>query len=212
MTDVFPPRLRSRATVLRLDNVDTDVITPIARVLEGREALARYAFEPLRFDPDGTPLPNDPFTDADRQGAEILLAGRNFGCGSSRETAAWAVRDLGFRVVVAPSFGDIFYSNCLKNGVLPIRLAAEAVVALMDHADALKEIEVSLPEQMVRAGSREFAFQVGALQKRMLTTGLDEIGLLLSRVEAQRAFEARDTLARPWVRNRQPSSASEWKP
>jgi len=193
--------------VLRLENVDTDVITPIARVLQGREAVVRFAFEPLRFDAEGAPLPADPFNDPERAGAEVLVAGRNFGCGSSRETAAWAVRGLGFQVVVAPSFGDIFYSNCLKNGVLPVRLAADEVEALMRAADNLAEIEVDLPGQNLRCGERQYSFEIGALQKQLLISGLDEIGLMQAQASAQGAFDERDSLARPWVRNRQRSPA-----
>ncbi|MEJ0066166.1 MAG: hypothetical protein WDM85_12695 [Caulobacteraceae bacterium] len=102
MSEPFPEIVRSRAVVLRGDNIDTDVITPIARVVEGGDAVVRFAFEPLRFAPDGSPLLTDPFADPERQGAQILIAGENFGCGSSRETAATAVRGMGFRVVVAP--------------------------------------------------------------------------------------------------------------
>ena len=205
MTEGFPSRIRSRAVVLRIENVDTDVITPIARVLQGREATVRFAFEPLRFDAEGAPLPGDPFSNPQRAGAEILMAGRNFGCGSSRETAAWAVRGLGFQVVVAPSYGDIFYSNCLKNGVLPVRLAVDAVEALMRAADDLAEIDVDLPGQSLGCGQRRYGFEIGALQKEMLLSGLDEIGMMQARAPAQAAFDARDSLARPWVRDRQRS-------
>jgi 3-isopropylmalate/(R)-2-methylmalate dehydratase small subunit len=201
MTEAFPARVRSRAVVLRLENVDTDVITPIARVLQGRAAVVRFAFEPLRFGATGASLPTDPFADPARSGAEILIAGRNFGCGSSRETAAWAVRGLGFRIVVAPSYGDIFYSNCLKNGVLAVRLAAEAVQDLMDAADNLAEIEVDLARQRL-TGGRQYPFEIGALQKEMLLSGLDEIGMMQARAAAQSAFDAPDDLVRPWVRRR----------
>jgi 3-isopropylmalate/(R)-2-methylmalate dehydratase small subunit len=207
MTEGFPPRISSRAVVLRMENVDTDVITPIGRVVQGREAVVRFAFEPLRFDAEGAPLPTHPFNDPERAGAEVLVAGRNFGCGSSRETAAWAVRGLGFQVVVAPSFGDIFYSNCLKTGVLPVRLAADEVETLMRAADNLDEIEVDLPQQSVRCGARQYAFEIGALQKEMLLSGLDEIGMMQAQASVQAAFDQRDSLARPWVRDRRRSPA-----
>jgi len=208
VTEGFPPCIVSRAVVLRLENVDTDVITPIARVLQGREAVVRFAFEPLRFDAEGAPSPADPFTDPERVGAEVLIAGRNFGCGSSRETAAWAVRGLGFQVVVAPSYGDIFYSNCLKTGVLPVRLAADDVETLMRAAENLDDIEVDLPQQRVRCGARQYAFEIGALQKEMLLSGLDEIGMMQAQAPAQDAFDRRDSLARPWVRDRQRAPAA----
>ena len=208
MTEGFPPCIVSRAVVLRLENVDTDVITPIARVLQGREAVVRFAFEPLRFDAEGAPSPADPFNDPERVGAEVLIAGRNFGCGSSRETAAWAVRGLGFQVVVAPSYGDIFYSNCLKTGVLPVRLAADDVETLMRAAENLDDIEVDLPQQRVRCGARQYTFEIGALQKEMLLSGLDEIGMMQAQAPAQDAFDRRDSLARPWVRDRQRAPAA----
>lgn len=202
MTDPFPHLVSSRAVVLRLENIDTDVITPIARVLQGRQSAVRYAFEPLRFGSDGERLPSDPFNDQRRVGAQVLIAGRNFGCGSSRETAAWAIRGLGFRVVIASSFGDIFYSNCLKNGILAIRLEAGQVETLMDLGQELAEIEIDLPAQCVRSGSQAHDFQIGLLQKEILLSGLDEIGLMQTRGSAQALFDARDALARPWVRNR----------
>jgi 3-isopropylmalate/(R)-2-methylmalate dehydratase small subunit len=202
MAEAFPSRVRSCAVVLRRENVDTDVITPIARVLQGREAIVRYAFEPLRFGPGGTPLPTDPFGDPARADAEVLIAGRNFGCGSSRETAAMAVRGLGFLVVIAPSYGDIFYSNCLKNGVLAVRLAPEDVDDLMAEADQLAKIEIDLPAQRVRTALVERRFEIGALQKEMLLTGVDEIGLMEARIAAKAAFDAADAEARPWVRTR----------
>jgi 3-isopropylmalate/(R)-2-methylmalate dehydratase small subunit len=206
MTEGFPTVIRSRAVVLRLENVDTDVITPIARVLQGREAIVRWAFEPLRFGSDGAPLSTDPFADPARAGAEILIAGRNFGCGSSRETAATAVRGLGFRVVVAPSYGDIFYSNCLKNGVLAVRLAQGEVQDLMAAADGLAEVEVDLPAQRVCCGRWSAPFEIGALQKEMLLTGVDEIGLMEARATAKVAYDARDSQERPWVRDRSAGS------
>jgi len=203
MSEGFPSRIRSRAVVLRLENVDTDVITPIGRVLQGREATVRYAFEPLRFDAEGAELPSHPFNNPERAGAQILIAGRNFGCGSSRETAAWAVRGLGFQVVVAASYGDIFYSNCLKTGVLPVRLAVEEVETLMRAADNLAEIEVDLPSQSLRCGEHQYGFEIGSLQKEMLLSGLDEIGMMQAQASVQAAFDERDCLARPWVRDRQ---------
>ena len=205
MMEAFPPLIRSRAVVLRLENVDTDVITPIARVLQGRAAVVQYAFESLRFGPDGHRLTTDPFGDPAREGAQILIAGRNFGCGSSRETAAWALRGLGLLVVVASSFGDIFYSNCLKNGVLAIRLAPDVIGDIMRVADELADIEVDLPSQRLRYGAAELSFEIGGLPKEMLLSGLDEIGMMQAREASQTAFEAQDDLRRPWVRIRRPS-------
>jgi len=198
----FPDRIASRAVVLAGDNIDTDVITPIARVVQGGEAVVRWAFEPLRFAPDGSPLPTDPFSDPERQGAQVLVAGENFGCGSSRETAAWAVKGMGFLVVIAPSFGDIFRSNCLKNGVLPVRLEGEAMATLRSAAERLGEVIITLDAQTVTAGGHGFSFALGRLDKERLALGLDDLGLMQARAEQQAAFEARDAVERPWVRER----------
>jgi 3-isopropylmalate/(R)-2-methylmalate dehydratase small subunit len=202
MSEPFPEIVRSRAVVLRGDNIDTDVITPIARVVEGGDALVRFAFEPLRFGPDGSSLATDPFADPERQGAQILVAGENFGCGSSRETAATAVRGMGFRVVVAPSYGDIFYSNCLKNGVLPVRLSPSTAEVVRAFAEGLGELSIGLERQELSCGDRVIGFEIGKLQKQMLARGLDDLGLMRERADRQAAFDQRDSELRPWVRER----------
>ena len=203
MNEAYPPVLDSLAVVLRLENVDTDVITPIGRVLEGPQAIVDYAFEPLRFADDGTRRADDSFSDPDRQNAQILIAGRNFGCGSSRETAAQAIRGMGFRCVIAPSFGDIFYSNCLKNGVLAITLDSREVERMMASADDLSRIIVKLPEQRIELEGQVAQFEIDPLSKRMLLDGIDEIGLLQGYADAKAGFDCEDAVARPWVRERQ---------
>ena len=202
MNEAFPPLLDTLAVVLRHENVDTDVITPIARVLEGPQAIVDFAFEPLRFTNDGKPRADDPFADPDRQNAQVLIAGRNFGCGSSRETAAQAIRGMGFRCVIAPSFGDIFYSNCLKNGVLAVRLDGTEVERIMSCADDLARVEVRLPEQEVVVAGVTSTFEIGPLSKRMLIEGIDEIGLLQSYSANKAACDSSDAAKRPWVRMR----------
>jgi len=171
-------------------------------LVEGGEAVVRFAFEPLRFAPDGSPLPSDPFADPNRQGAQILVAGENFGCGSSRETAATAIRGMGFRVVLAPSFGDIFYSNCLKNGVLPVRLPPGAFESLRACAENLGEISIALERQEISFRDQTVSFEIGELQKAMLARGLDDLGLMRARADRQAAFDQRDAKLRPWVRRR----------
>ena len=131
--------------------------------------------------------------------AEILLAGHNFGCGSSREPAVWAVMGLGIRCVVAPSFGDIFAANCLTNGVLPVSLPADVVEELADGARRSEEVTVDLPSQEVRLGSRSWPFEVGRVHKTMLIDALDEMALALRHLEQVEAWEARDRLDRSWA-------------
>lgn len=194
----FTP-VRSRAVPLPIDNLDTDVITPIGRVLEGREATVTFAFEPLRYDQDGALRPDSPLNDPAYAGAEILIGGANFACGSSRETAVWAVKGLGFRAVIAPSFGDIFYSNCFKNGVLPVVLPAEAVASLSRLAESGAQVAVDLEGQTVRSGDVVHRFEVSAPRKEALLLGLDDLGLIRRRTARIDAFEAADRVARPWV-------------
>jgi 3-isopropylmalate/(R)-2-methylmalate dehydratase small subunit len=192
--------LASRAVPLLVDNIDTDVITPMQRVLEGGDALVAYAFEPLRFDAGGRPRPGFPIDDPAYAGARILVVGANFGCGSSRETAVWALVGLGYRCVLGTSFGDIFFSNCFKNGVLPVRLGATEVAEVAAAARRREEIAVSLEEQTVRlADGRRFRFDVAPIRKEALLHGLDDLGLVLRRLDAIAAFEARDRASRAWA-------------
>ncbi|MBM4336589.1 MAG: 3-isopropylmalate dehydratase small subunit [Deltaproteobacteria bacterium] len=192
--------LHAKAVPLLVDDVDTDVITPIGRVLQGGSALVEFAFEPLRYDAAGRLHGECPLDDPRYAGAQILIAGANFACGSSRETAVWAVRGLGFRCVIAPSFGDIFHSNCFKNGVLPVRLAAGDVAALAAFAEGgAGLVTVDLEAQQVRAGERRYGFDVPPLRKEALRSGLDDLGLILRRRDEISRFEQADRVARPWA-------------
>ncbi len=203
-------RIESLAVPLLLDDVDTDVITPLRRILEGLPSMVEHAFEVLRFRTDGSPDPASPLNDPRYAGAAILLAGRNFGCGSSRETAVWAIAGLGIRCIVAPSFGDIFHSNCFKNGVLPIvlgtgdlaALGAEAVQAA-DRAtgDPLSpRFTVDLETcTLIAPSGRAWTFEVNPLRREALLEGLDDLALTLRRIEALESFEERDRRERPWA-------------
>jgi 3-isopropylmalate/(R)-2-methylmalate dehydratase small subunit len=192
--------LTSRAVPLLVDDVDTDVITPMKRIMEGGNALVAYAFEPLRFDARGEPRPGFPVDDPAYAGARILVVGANFGCGSSRETAVWALVGLGYRCVIGTSFGDIFFSNCFKNGVLPLRLGEVEVAEIAAAARRREEIRVSLEEQSVcLEDGRRFAFEIAPIRKEAMLHGLDDLGLVLRRLDRIEAFEARDLEARPWV-------------
>jgi len=198
--------LRSPATPLLLRDVDTDVIIPMRRIvmLRSGEDLARFAFEPLRYGPGGADGPLDPSCALDRPEyaeSRILIAGANFGCGSSREPAVWAVKALGYRCVIAESFGDIFYKNCFQNAVLPIVLPAETVEALGAAASEpgavftvdLEAAALSTPD------GRRIAFEVNPARREQLLEGLDEIALTLRRADRIAAFEEKDRARRPWV-------------
>ena len=170
--------LKSKATLLDRVNVDTDQIVPKQFLkLVNRTGFGKYLFYDWRFDRDGNPRKDFVLNDPKYQGRQILLARDNFGSGSSREHAAWAILDYGFRAVIAPSFADIFYNNCFKNGILPIRLKPEEVDYLFGNDDL--EIEIDLQKRAVAAGGKMMRFEVDEFRKKLLFEGLDSIGLTL---------------------------------
>jgi 3-isopropylmalate/(R)-2-methylmalate dehydratase small subunit len=179
-------------------NIDTDVIIRIERLTGGAD-LAHYAFEALRYLPDGSPNPDCVFNDQRFAKAPILLTGRNFGCGSSREGAVTALMAMGLRCIIAPSFGDIFFANCFRNGLLPIVLSEDAVKKLAAQS-RIGDFIVDLEEQLLRAPSGEaISFPIDALQRVGLLEGLDEIGLTLKDDNEIAAWQTVDRANRPWV-------------
>ena len=171
----------SRSVVLRQTNIDTDQIIP-ARFLSTTESkgLGKHAFNDWRLQADGSPNPDFAFNQPQNQGRSILLAGRNFGCGSSREHAPWALTDLGLRAIVSSEIADIFRSNSLKNGLLPIVLAEADVQALMERPDDELSIDVATRELRTPDG-RVFSFPLDGFSQTCLLEGVDEMGYLLAR-------------------------------
>ncbi|MEO8450864.1 MAG: 3-isopropylmalate dehydratase small subunit [Gemmatimonadota bacterium] len=173
-----------RALLLPLDDVDTDQIIP-ARYLKGtaRDGLGVHLFADWHHGPDGAPRSDFALADVAPGAARILVAGRNFGCGSSREHAPWALADFGLRAIVARSFADIFRGNALKNGLLPIGLDAEPWTVLVRRLtlEPELELEVDLASQVIRFGSRRAAFPIDPFARQCLLEGVDELGFLLSR-------------------------------
>jgi len=191
--------VEGRAVPLLVPDIDTDVITPIKRVMQGGDALTRYAFESLRYRADGAPDPECPLNQEAYREAPILLAGVNFACGSSRETAVWALRGLGIRCIIAPSFGGIFFDSCFENGLLPIVLPVAELEELAVEA-AAGELRVDLERCRITAASgRVIPFSVHPLRREALLSGRDSIELTLSREPEIAAFELRDRELRPWV-------------
>lgn len=182
-------------------NVDTDIIIP-ADYLKTvtRIGLGIHAFKSVRYD-DGGNLTGDAVFDQERfKDSEILIAGKNFGCGSSREHAPWAIADLGYRCIIAPSFADIFNSNCFKNGILAIQLPQEAIDALAADGEEGAEITVDLDKQLVTRGNKQsFEFDYNPLQKEMLLDGMDEISQTLASSAAITSFETAQKAAMPWL-------------
>jgi 3-isopropylmalate/(R)-2-methylmalate dehydratase small subunit len=189
------------AIPLMLPNVDTDVIIRIDRLTAAQPGgLGPYAFEALRYRPGGEPDPDCVLNAPAFKDAPILLAGPNFGCGSSREPAVRALMAMGVRCVIAESFGDIFYANSFQNGLLPVRLAADEVKALAAECAGGGAAAIDLGRQQVIAPSgRVFAFDIDPLRRSALLEGLDDIGLTLKSAAAVEAWQARDRQARPWV-------------
>lgn len=192
MSTIQPLRhIASAAVVLPQTNIDTDQIIP-ARFLSTteRKGLGEYAFNDWRRRADGSPDPAFPFNRPENAGRSILLAGRNFGCGSSREHAPWALRDLGLRAVVSSQIADIFRNNALKNGLLPVVLPEETVQALMQRPDDEIRIDVAACE-LRTADGRVHGFPLDAFARTCLLEGVDEMGYLLARAPDIQRYEER---------------------
>ena len=184
-------------------NVDTDMIIPkqFLRTIE-RTGLGKHAFHDMRYLEDGTPNPDFILNKEDYQGAQILVAGENFGCGSSREHAPWALSDMGFRCVIAPSFADIFYNNSFKNGMLLIQLSQEQIDQLMEEIENNPEgkLDVDLESQTITRGNRlNFSFEIDPFRKHCLIHGLDDIGLTEEKADHIADFENQDKDKRSWL-------------
>jgi 3-isopropylmalate/(R)-2-methylmalate dehydratase small subunit len=197
--------LDGRAAPLAMANVDTDQIIPkqFLKTIE-REGLGKGLFYDLRFDGDGNLKPDFVLNQPAYAGASVLVAGDNFGCGSSREHAPWALLDFGLRCVIAPSFADIFYNNCFENGLLPVALPEEAVKIIMDEAKGGNHmVSVDLETQTVVSPSgRAFSFEIDPGRKEKLLKGLDAVGETLQHASDIGVYEERRKLARPWLEPR----------
>jgi len=189
------------AAPLPMINVDTDMIIPkqFLKTIK-RLGLGKNLFHDLRYDLQGN-IKNDFVLNWDPyKSAKILVAGANFGCGSSREHAPWSLLDFGFRSIIAPSFADIFYNNCFKNGILPIRLDQSDVDHLMKEAENKKTLTINLEEQsIVDESGKSIDFEIEEFKKKCLIEGLDDIGLTLKKSEAIGVYEKRIQEKFPWI-------------
>ncbi|MEP3050911.1 MAG: 3-isopropylmalate dehydratase small subunit [Erythrobacter sp.] len=188
-------RVCGQAIPFGAKNIDTDIIISSEWLKTiSREGLGKGAFEILRTDPDNV------FDDPAYKGAPILIAGDNFGCGSSREHAAWAIGDMGIRAVIAPSYSDIFSGNAVKNGILPIVLPQEAIDRLLEVARAGEPIDIDLETQSVTTPFQDrFTFEMDPFRKHCLIGGLDEVALTLERDSAIQSFEGERAKAQSWI-------------
>jgi len=196
-------RLAGVAVPIDLPNVDTDRIIPARFLRKPRNAdYARFLFHDVRFDADGSEKPDFVLNQPAYRSAQVVVAAENFGCGSSREMAVWALDAFGIRVVIAPSLGDIFHQNCFKNGLLPVILPASSAEALRHqlHEAPGAAVTVDLLEQTVTApDGTVHSFEVDPFRRQMLLTGRDEIALTLGHEAEIRAFETRHAREMPWL-------------
>ena len=196
-------RLDAKIAPLPLANIDTDQIIPkqFLKTVE-RAGLAKGLFYDFRVDAQGREKPDFVLNQPAYKNAGVLIAGDNFGCGSSREHAPWALEDFGVRAVIAPSFADIFFGNCYKNGMLPIVLPQEQIDVLMADAasDNARVLTIDLPNQkVIRANGESFSFEINPTSKTQLLEGLDEIGQTLQRSAEIASFEQRQHQSQPWL-------------
>ena len=192
--------IKSIPAYLSLMNIDTDKIIPkqFLKTIK-RSGLGKNLFYEMRFDEKGKPisgfiLDNDPYSKS-----KILITGKNFGCGSSREHAPWALLDFGIRVIISESFADIFYNNCFKNGILPIVANKNTINELSEYSSRKENIEVRLTEQEILYGNKSFKFELDAFKKKCLLEGLDDIALSLNKAENIKSFENKMTQDKPWI-------------
>ena len=192
--------IKSIPAYLPLMNVDTDKIIPkqFLKTIK-RSGLGKSLFYEMRFDEKGNPikgfiLDNDPY-----KNSKILITGKNFGCGSSREHAPWALIDFGIKVIVSESFADIFYNNCFKNGILPIVVDENAIKELSEYSNRKENIEIKLQEQEIVYGNKSHKFKLDSFKKKCLLEGLDDIALSLEKIKNIESFESKMSQSKPWI-------------
>ena len=185
---------------LPMINVDTDMIIPkqFLKTIK-RTGLGKSLFYEMRYDESGKKIKEFVLNQDPYNKSPILLAGKNFGCGSSREHAPWALLDFGIKCVIAPSFADIFYNNCFKNGMLPIVLNEKKIEELIQYSKRKENIEVNLTEQQIIFGNKRMKFEIDKFKKECLINGLDDIALSLEKSEKISSFEDKVEKKKPWI-------------
>ena len=192
--------LKSIPAYLPIVNIDTDMIIPkqFLKTIK-RTGLGKNLFFEMRYDDNGSEIKDFILNQLPYRKSKILIAGKNFGCGSSREHAPWALLDFGITCVISSSFADIFYNNCFKNGILPIILKEEKIKELSEYFKRQEEIEIDLKEQKMVFGNNEIKFEIDAFKKKCLLEGLDDIALSLEKSEKISSFEAELKNKKPWI-------------
>jgi len=194
--------IKSIPAYLPIVNIDTDMIIPkqFLKTIK-RTGLGKNLFYEMRYNEQGTPINDFILNTSPFNNSKILIAGKNFGCGSSREHAPWALLDFGITCVISSSYADIFYNNCFKNGILPIVLPEAKIKELSEYSKRKEEIIVNLEEQKITFGNNEIDFEIDQFKKKCLLEGLDDIALSLEKNPKITEFEKKLSLNRPWIFN-----------
>ena len=194
--------LTSIPTYLPIVNIDTDMIIPkqFLKTIK-RTGLGKNLFFEMRYDDNGNEIKDFILNQEPHNQSKILIAGKNFGCGSSREHAPWALLDFGITCVISSSYADIFYSNCFKNGILPITLPEEKIKELSEYSKRKEEISIDLNEEKIIFGNSEIKFDIDPFKKKCLLEGLDDIALSLAKKEKITTFEENLKNSKPWIFN-----------
>ena len=194
--------LKSIPAYLPIVNIDTDMIIPkqFLKTIK-RTGLGKNLFYEMRYNEKGNPIDDFILNTKPFNESKILIAGKNFGCGSSREHAPWALLDFGITCVISSSYADIFYSNCFKNGILPIILPDAKIKELSDYSKRREEISVNLEEQKITYGNNEITFEIDQFKKKCLIEGLDDIALSLEKNPKITEFEKKLVINKPWILN-----------
>ncbi len=194
--------LRSIPAYLPIANIDTDMIIPkqFLKTIK-RTGLGKNLFHEMRYDNEGIEIKDFILNQNPFNKSKILIAGKNFGCGSSREHAPWALLDFGITCVISSSYADIFYNNCFKNGILPITITEEEIKEISDYSKRKEEIFINLPDQKIVFGNKEIKFEIDEFKKKCLIEGLDDIALSLEKSDKITDYENKLKLNKPWIFN-----------
>ena len=194
--------LKSIPSYLPLQNIDTDMIIPkqFLKTIK-RTGLGKSLFYEMRYDENGNLIKDFTLNNEPYNKSKILLAGKNFGCGSSREHAPWALSDFGIKCIISSSFADIFYNNCFKNGILPIKTSEQIVLEISEYSKRKEEVEVDLQKQEIKFGNKVIKFEIDSFKKKCLIEGLDDIGLSMEKINFIDDFEKKLEANKPWLIN-----------
>ena len=194
--------IKSIPAYLPIVNIDTDMIIPkqFLKTIK-RTGLGKNLFFEMRYDQSGKEIDDFILNNSPYNNSKILIAGKNFGCGSSREHAPWALMDFGITCVISSSYADIFYNNCFKNGILPIIISEDQIKEISEYSNRKEEISVNLPEQTISFGNKEIKFEIDQFKKKCLIEGLDDIALSLEKSEKIVSYENKIKETKPWIFN-----------